>query len=424
MRNLRGGGLLIAVLALAGVAAGCGESTAGAAYDTGTSATSQSAASPGTVSPGTASPSAISPSTGATSPTSKAGSGKHASMLNGVSCAGRLCVAVGGWYSGPPAEHTLAELWNAAAWQLEKSPDGPRGSVLAAVSCTPRNPVGPGSAPSASCLAVGSPVLARPPGGQWRVVSKASYLDAVSCHGSTCVAVGSNPDHPVALFATWDGTTLRPGTMPVPARDAQAVTVAGVSCPAADDCVAVGDYSYGVGAQPGPAGRDKSLAEEWNGRSWRQLPTVDVSHWNSLSAVSCFSAANCTAVGWNQNQFPLAEHWNGTTWQVEPVPALSSPATLGYAQLDGVSCPAARLCVASGTFEGVSPFVATWNGARWRLTRLTLPAGSQAVAGGLAGVSCASTVACVAVGNGSAADSYAEICAHGTWHFSATRNPA
>jgi hypothetical protein len=65
--------------------------------------------------------------------------------------------------------------------------------------------------------------------------------------------------------------------------------------------------------------------------------------------------------------------------------------------------------------------VETWNGTRWRLTRLTLPVGQ---AGGLASVSCVSTAACVAVGNGSAADSYAEVYAHGTWHFSATKNPA
>jgi hypothetical protein len=369
MRNLRGSGLLIAVLALASAAAGCGGATAGAAYGTGTSpaATSAAATSASTAGP-PASPTSVAGAAATTKAvpgmavpgkavsgmavSGKAGSGKHASMLNGVSCAGTLCIAVGGWYNSPPAEHTLAEMWNGTAWRLEKSPDGPRGSILAGVSCTPLSPAGPGSAASASCLAVGSPVLAGAAGGPWRLISETSYLDAASCHGSTCVAVGANPDHPQALFATWDGAALQSGTMPAPAHEAQTVTVAGVSCPAPDDCVAVGDYSYGVRAMPGPTARDKTLAEEWNGHSWRLLPTVDVSHWNSLSAVSCFSAANCTAVGWSQNQFPLAEHWNGTTWKVEPAPTPSDPATLGYAQLTGVSCPAAKFCVASGTFQG------------------------------------------------------------------------
>jgi hypothetical protein len=386
MRYLRRGGLLLAALALAG----------------GTAA-AVSVAAQGSTRAGVA---------------PAGGSGKHASMLTGVWCGGAQCVAVGGWYNDPPTAHSLAERWNGASWRRQAAPDGPTDSFLTGVSCAAAAHAAPGAV---GCLAVGKPVLAGTNGG-WRRVEKTSNLDAVSCATpDACVAVGAKPsgDHPV--FASWNGKTLRTGIMHAAPEAAQSVAVAGVSCPTADTCVAVGDYSSGVGAKPGPGGRDRTLAEAWNGTAWRILPTANVSHWNQLSAVSCASADNCTAVGSSENQLPLAEHWNGSAWRVESVPTLTNPARLGYLPLTGVSCPTAKFCVAVGSYNGAVPVAETWNGVRWRLTRLPLRANQSAT---LSGVACASATRCVAVGTGPTANAFAEVYSRGVWRQSAAKNPA
>jgi hypothetical protein len=411
MRYLRRGGLLVAALALAGGAAAACGTAQGAAHDGAARQASDRTAGTTTASTttaGLASAETASPAGGA---------GKHASMLNGVSCAGRECFAVGSWYDKPPSAHALAEVWNGTSWRLESSPDGPTDSALAGVSCASRSH---GSPQATDCLAVGSPVLAMA-NADWRLVAKTSDLDAVSCVGSgSCVAVGAEPSGSVPLFATWNGKTLRAGRMHATPRAAQSVTVAGVSCPRPDNCIAVGNYSYGVTAQPGPSARDQVLAEQWNGRSWRLLPAVNVAHMNELTAVSCASATECTAVGSSSSgQFPLVEQWNGSTWRVESAPTVSS---IGYAGLTGVSCPAAAFCVASGTYQG-TPIAETWNGKKWRIAELPQPAVDNHSAQ-LLGVSCTSKSSCVAVGWSGSAASYAEVLIDGRWHLSATRNPA
>jgi hypothetical protein len=433
MSYLRRGGLLIAALALAGGAAAAasgaaqgaahaGAAHAGATRQVGAARPTGAARQPGGASQtSTTMARALTAKAAAgtaTAASTAGGAGKHASMLDGVSCAGTQCVAVGSWYDNPPIGHSLAERWNGASWQRQASPDGPTDSFLTGVSCAAVTHAAPDAI---DCLAVGNLVLAEATG-SWRLVAKTSNLDAVSCaKAGDCVAVGAKPTGAVPLFATWNGKTLRTGRMHAAPHTAQTVTVAGVSCVAANDCVAVGDYSYGVGAKPGPGARDRTLAEQWNGSSWRVLPTVNVSDWNELSAVSCASADNCTAVGSSESQFALAEHWNGKTWRVEPVPSLTNPAKIGYLQLTGVSCPAAKFCVATGSSNGAIPLAETWNGTKWRLARLPLRANQSA---SLSGVACASTAACVAVGTGPTANAWAEVYAHGVWKQSAAKNPA
>jgi hypothetical protein len=408
MNYLRRGGLLIAALALAGGAA--------AASGVAQGATHAGAAKAAAVTPKAAS-AAAGAGAGAGTGTGT-GTGKHASMLDGVSCTGAQCVAVGSWYNSPPTAHSLAERWNGASWQRQASPDGPTDSFLTGVSCAAAAHAASGAI---DCLAVGNPVMAEANGG-WRLVAKTSNLDAVSCAtAGDCVAVGAKPAGAAPLFATWNGKSLRTGRMHAPPHTAQAVTIAGVSCVTASDCVAVGDYSFGIGARPGAGARERTLAEQWNGGSWRVLSTVNVSRWNGLAAVSCASADNCTAVGGSENQSALAEHWNGKTWRVEPVSSLTNRATIGYLQLTGVSCPAAKFCVATGSYNGVVPLAETWNGTKWRLTRLPLRANQSAW---LSGVACASSAACMAVGTGPTGGAWAEVYAHGVWKQWAPKNPA
>jgi hypothetical protein len=203
--------------------------------------------------------------------------------------------------------------------------------------------------------------------------------------------------------------------MVVPPSAAHVAHIFGVFCASADNCVAVGDYPTLVTARP-TGGRDKTLAEQWNGHAWRVLPTVNVGRFNALTAVSCAAPDDCTAVGENLSA-PMAEQWNGTTWRAEPVPAVSS---IGNSQLTGVSCPAANFCVATGTYQ-VQAIAATWDGRRWQVTLLPQPRAADDVIG-VSGVSCASTRTCMTVGDDTVG-TFAELYEAGKWQVTATRNP-
>jgi hypothetical protein len=94
-------------------------------------------------------------------------------------------------------------------------------------------------------------------------------------------------------------------------------SLSGVSCSAADRCVAVGARFVSDDIIP--------LAEQWNGTGWKAMPMPPTS--GSLSAVSCpTDASPCMAVGERDGAttnrslfFPLAFGWNGRSWAVEHV---------------------------------------------------------------------------------------------------------
>jgi hypothetical protein len=93
---------------------------------------------------------------------------------------------------------------------------------------------------------------------------------------------------------------------------------AGVSCSAARACTAVGYYDNS-------ANRELTLADRWNGTSWRIQATpnpADATVGSNLSALSCSSACSCTAAGSYFTHFglaagTLAEGWDGTSWRIQ-----------------------------------------------------------------------------------------------------------
>lgn len=119
-----------------------------------------------------------------------------------------------------------------------------------------------------------------------------------------------------------------------------------------------------------------------------------------LSGVSCASTRDCTAVGVanvisTDNLIPLVEHWNGVTWSIErtPIPPLSE----GGGGLSGVSCTSSSACIAVGSFGSEEdPLAERWDGSSWSLQRPPDPDDAW----DFDGVSCASSTDCVAVGGG------------------------
>jgi hypothetical protein len=376
--------------------------------------------------------------------------GATSGSLNGVSCtSATACFAVGG-YANSSVSGTLAEFWNGKTWAVQQipSPTGGQGAALAGISCTS----------ATACVAVGEnrpfgeqlPAATEIWNGKTWVIQDAAVpvdsqgsivLSAVSCASATaCVAVGGydarddEGTEPSTLAEHWDGEQWAVQVMP----ELDLASLAAVSCTSATACTAVGTSEvngllaehwdgeqWTVQATPEPGegltgiactsatacsavgtnGLGAVLAEAWNGKTWSSQP-IRNRLGATLLAISCASVRTCATVGSHvdeaRDQLTLAERWNGASWAVQPTFS-SHAATAQPNSLAGLTCTSARACMAVGTFGGLaSPFAAVgalaeaWNGRRWAIRRPRNPAGTLNVT--LAGVSCTSARACTAVG--------------------------
>jgi hypothetical protein len=324
--------------------------------------------------------------------------GARVSILNGVACTTpRFCMAVGEFFGRSGVHRTLAETWRGGRWRIESTPRPPGrpvSSSLLGVSCASRR----------SCLAVGRSgstlLVERWDGTGWRLVrapdpshGQFSELVSVSCRASSgCVAVGdyvNSAGADVTLADRWNGRKWTVLPTPNPAG-AQFAFFGGVTCGDKSSCVAVGGSDAGT------------LVEHWDGRKWRITPTPDPSgaQFSELFSVACPRASACSAVGGYLNGqgafLTLAEQWNGHSWRVKPSP--SPPGDTGNF-LGGVSCPRVRSCIAVGQVNGDGTpraLAEQWNGAQWRMRSAVSPRGAAETQ--LNGVSCPKRRFCIAVG--------------------------
>jgi hypothetical protein len=218
------------------------------------------------------------------------------------------------------------------------------------------------------------------------------YAESCPPDGS-CVAVGSYVSESgigKSLAERWNGRRWRILPTPNPAA-ARVSSLNAVSCVSPRHCIAVGDWF-------GSSGIQRPLAERWNGSAWAlvRIPDPTRGRQDPLFAVSCASADACEAVGFSQgpsfDAVPIAERWNGRAWHVQTIP---SPPGAGFSGLFGVTCPSASRCVAVGGSDA-NTLVERWNGTRWRIQPSPNPAGAGF--GFLNAVACTSSSACTAVG--------------------------
>jgi hypothetical protein len=159
-----------------------------------------------------------------------------------------------------------------------------------------------------------------------------------------------------------------------------------VSCLTANACIAVGQSANGASTA--------LLAESWNGSSWtiQATPSPGSATSSQLAGVSCVSSTACTAVGAYVNAsnvtLTLAEFWNGTIWTIQSTP---NPTSSNFSVLLSVSCTSSSACTATG--DGLAE---RWNGSTWTLQKIARPQGNTPAS--LTGVSCFGLKACVAVG--------------------------
>jgi hypothetical protein len=295
----------------------------------------------------------------------------------------------------------------ARAWDPPGRPargGGRRARLLAAAAVGLGTAAGLALLPSAALAAPAASPGAVPAGARDAATTNpADQLLAVSCPARRmCVAVGiADITTQLLLAERWNG---RSWTVTHPVLPAQGTSggLTGVSCSSSRACTAVGfDYVPGTGGGP--------LAERWNGRSWtlQSMPSAG-NEGIPLAGVSCPTARSCTAVGAANYDpvtgavSPLAEHWNGSRWAIQPAPQIGKPGS----QLSGVSCSSPSACTAVGDYEGkddegpgTAPLALRWNGVKWAVQ--PTPGGSSATDNEdsqLAGVSCTAASACIAVG--------------------------
>ena len=264
----------------------------------------------------------------------------------------------------------LGEGWNGHTWTTQ--PD--------ATPVVAGQPFGISCRWAKDCMAVGRRLTGMTlaehwNGRKWSAVTTKhdGRADGVSCPATgNCTAVGSNSAGK-ALAAHWNGKTWSDQSVASPQ---QLNVLAGLSCTAVKDCVAVGR----AGTVSGPTLSLGPLAEQWTGGKLdgshprrTRLPRVI-----SRSSTPCRAPRPPTAWRWGTtsdqagtSDTTLAEQWNGTTWTV-----LTTPSPVTFSALVSVSCPSAAHCVAVGVSSAtatgaVSPLTEVWNGTTW--TAVTAP---------------------------------------------------
>ncbi|HEY3907327.1 MAG TPA: hypothetical protein VGM14_25715 [Streptosporangiaceae bacterium] len=241
--------------------------------------------------------------------------GKPDGGLTGITCGSRAsCMLIFPRLDGPEVQSwsggTKWHVW-AKATNVCFGPAGaPCG--LAGVSC--------GSA--TNCVAVGTTqyqfssdqkpssvvwngkswAFSQPPG-----VGDPAEMNAVSCAGQFCLAVGSGDadvlQGTIAIAATWNAAT-RSWTDVSPkisqCGQASCAWASVISCGSQKICMTLGHAGSQV----------------WDGQRWGAAPTIAVGHASGLPAVSC-GLTICMAVGHQSIgnvRHSLTELWNGNGW--------------------------------------------------------------------------------------------------------------
>jgi hypothetical protein len=351
------------------------------------------------------------------------------SRVAAASGAAVILLAAGGPVTA--GAHAFSPLAPGSGWSITPTPNPRAGNGLFGAAFGPAV-----SCPTTSvCTAVGLHVRGsglgvtlaeRRSGGTWTVQptpnppgAAASALNGVSCSsGSACTGVGqfvTTSGAQRTLAERWNGSSWRIQPTPNPAGSPSS-RLSAVACPATGTCTAVGSSN------------SKVLVEQWGGSRWRiqPAPVPPGAQFSELLAVSCTAAAACIAVGDYVNSsgvdVTLAERWNGTRWAIQPTPNPSGAQFFSF--LSGVSCTAPGACEASGASDA-GAFAERWNGTRWSVQAVPAPAGAQSAL--LFGVSCAAS-SCEAVGG--YVDSSGAFVPLGArwngaaWHAQPVPNPA
>jgi hypothetical protein len=306
--------------------------------------------------------------------------------INAESCwsAGN-CVAVGSYLGstsgGPPLDaQPLVETLSSGTWTASTPP--------VPTSINPVDPTGP------------------------PVPAQSSTLIGISCTSlTTCVAVGNyNPGIPHELPAQYNFATELSGgtwtTTPLTLTDGTILSLTGISCADATDCVTVGSGIV--------SSSETGIAYTLSSTGWASgavipLPVIGdppQALTETLNGVWCISSTACTAVGYYQDVGSLNEHvvietLSGTTWTFDQSLAETEPPGAISAELSAVSCTSLTLCQAVGSYTSAAGIIQalaeSQTASGWVPTTDMTP--DDSAGSSLSAVSCTGAEACVAAGS-------------------------
>ncbi len=206
------------------------------------------------------------------------------------------------------------------------------------------------------------------------------------------------------MIQQWNGTVWTIYSSPLASAIAHDGLLNSVTCISASDCWAVG---YQLGANV-----NQTFIQHWNGSVWLDATSANTSatESNVLNGVTCLSASDCWAVGNHDAGTPvggaapqatLTEHWDGNAWMV----VISPNPTPNYDTLLSVSCVSSADCTAVGFFAlnvMWQTLVEHWDGLSWQVIQSPNPNPNQDNV--LRAVTCKSASNCWAVGYFNAGD--------------------
>jgi hypothetical protein len=283
----------------------------------------------------------------------------------------------------------------------------------------------------AGAIGLVAAIAAPPPAGatapRWTIVPTAAgaaygSLAAVSCPApNACVAVGTRDlsGNPSKLIERWNGAKWVAQLSPTPSG-ARSSSLSAVKCTSSAFCVAVGQYNTSTVT--------KTLALRWSSNRWSLLPTPNPHAAVSvLAGLACTSTTSCIAVGGYfvdtappASERTLVERWDGSHWTIVPSPNVAGAFDSG---LTGAACASNTYCFAVGSSHAVAhndTLTEHWDGAAWSIVASPDPPNSAD--NELAGVTCPSTTACTAVGS-SDHGTLAERWNGATWSLAPSKNP-
>jgi len=304
--------------------------------------------------------------------------GAAANALGGVSSLSPCNVWAVGYYQDNLAGErlSLAEFWNGSSWtaQFPPSPDADT-NVLQAVSASSLDRVwAVGNAGSALYILQWN-------GSAWTQVPSPAPGDSSNLAGVAAVsdtnawAVGefSIGSDTKALVLHGNGTTWTRHAAPAPGTFS---ILRGVSALSARNVWAVGGFST--------AGGSRTLIEHWNGTKWAQVRSANPRNSTGdtvLNAVAGTSASNVWAVGSyaSGKNKTLIEHWNGRSWKIVASP---SPGSANF--LNSVTATSAHNAWAVGLYNSngkQKTLILHWNGRAWSRVASPSPDGGSELTG-------------------------------------------
>jgi hypothetical protein len=284
------------------------------------------------------------------------GASGNSELLGVTAISARNAWAVG-TYSAGGAQHTLAVHWNGRSWKRVRTP---------APGCVPGDQLTSVTATSATSI--------------WAVG-----------FGATCPGQGTVVLH-------WNGKGWKRVASPNPAG-ADSTELLGVAATSGRNAWAVGDWST--------ASTQHTLTEHWNGKSWRIVPSPNMTGQaqnNLLTSVAASARTSTWAVGTSTKPshatVTVILRWNGKAWTRVPGPR---PRNAQDAELTDITVASATSAWVVGSYRDQVKamdlnLTARWNGRSWRIVR-NQSAPPPAHDGGLTGVAALSRTSVWAVGD-------------------------